>query len=167
LSSSGPRLNLAGDSPGRAWKNNERFTKNVNTKSVLLSLILVALLTGASKAPSDANEHVVALPTYVVMGHRFMSSWLEVSFECKGPFEISPIKRAWISGVKADSPVDKAGFKVGDNLLSMGGVSVRSMTGLTLPLALKRERDEGEKEAFVLQTPGKEERTIVIIYSKD
>ena len=133
----------------------------------MLCLIPAILLTAASKAPSDADEPVVTLPTYVVMGHRFMSSWLEVAFECKGPFEISPIKRAWISGVKADSPVDKAGFKVGDNLLSMGGVSVRAMTGLSLPLALKRERHDGERETFVIQTPGKAVRTIVITYTKD
>ena len=139
----------------------------MNLKLTAIFLLSVILLTAAGQAPSGAKEPVVTLPTYVVMGHRFMSSWLEVAFECKGPFEISPIKRAWISGVKAESPVDKAGFKVGDNLLSMGGVPVRSMTGLSLPLALKRERNDGERETFVIQTPGKAERTIVITYTKD
>ncbi len=130
----------------------------------LLCLLSAGCLVAASKEAKEPKEPTLVLPTFVVLGTRIPDSWLEVSWECKGPFPIDRIKRAWISKVQSDSPPARAGFKVGDALLVMGGVSVETMTGFSLQANLKREHEVGTKEEFVLKTAGEEKRTVVIVF---
>ena len=115
-------------------------------------------------AKMKPKEPVVVLPTFVVIGTRIPTSWLEVAWECRGPLPIDRIKRAWISQVRPGSPPAKAGVKVGDLLLAIGSYSTDQMTGYSLQMNLDRERPEGSKEEFTLQTPGGEKRTVTIIF---
>ena len=129
-----------------------------------LALLGLLATTGFAAAPKEPKGPVVELPPFIVLGTRIPASSLEISWECKGPMPIYRIKRAWISRVKADSPVAEAGFKTGDKLLSIGGREVGLMTGLSLQADLKREHALGTREEFVLQTPGEEKRTVVLVF---
>jgi S1-C subfamily serine protease len=138
----------------------------MKTKLTILGLICAACLWAKPKESPASKEPVVVLPTFVVIGTRIPSSWLEVAWECRGPMPIDRVKRAWISKVQAGSPAAEAGFKVGDNLLAMGSIPVEAMSGVTLQSNLQREREFGTREEFILQTPGKEKRTVVILFAK-
>jgi len=133
--------------------------------AVLFFLTAIGL-TARPKEGATPQEPTVVLPTFVVLGTRIPSGWIEISWECKGPFPISPIKRAWLSKVQADSPAAKAGFKIGDTLLAIGRIPIEQMTGISLHADLKREREIGTREEFTLCTPGEEKRTIVMVFEK-
>ena len=138
----------------------------MKTKLFALGLIGVVCLMAKPKEGRAPKEPTLVLPTMVVVGTRIPSSWLEVSWLCRGPMPIDRVKRAWISKVQTDSPAADAGFKVGDSLLAIGGVSVETMGGISLEMNLRRERDVGTREEFTLQTPGKLPRVVAIVFSK-
>lgn len=105
---------------------------------------------------------MVVLPALVVIGHQIPKNWLEVSWECTTPLPFSPVKRAWISKVGWGTPAEKAGIKVGDQLLAVGGLVVGKMGGETLHALLQLERGAGAQMEFTLQTQGHEPRTVAI-----
>lgn len=129
---------------------------------------LLAFLLAVSNAPGKSKEKpegpTVVLPTFTVIGTRIPSSWLEVSYECKGPTPLDRIKKAWISKVGRGTPADTAGLKTGDVLLSFDQHPIDTMTGYTLDDSLKREREIGTRLEIAVQTPGKEKRVVVIVF---
>ena len=136
----------------------------MKARIVALFLLCSACLAAKTKESTKPKETTVVLPTFVVFGTRIPAGWIEVSWECQGPFPFSRVKRAWLSKVQADSPAAKAGFKRGDTLLAIRTVQVEMMTGIALDAELKREREFGAREEFSLQTPGEEKRTIVMVF---
>ena len=127
----------------------------------------VICLTAKTKESAKPKEPTVVLPTFVVVGTRIPAGWIEIAWECQGPFPFSRVKRAWLSKVLADSPAAKAGFRRGDTLLAIRNVQVETMTGVALEAELKREREFGAKEEFLLQTPGEEKRTVLMVFEKN
>jgi C-terminal processing protease CtpA/Prc len=119
--------------------------------------------TMAAESAKDREPHV-ELPTFVVIGFRIPSSWLEVAYECKGPLPFNLVKRVWISKVGHGTPADEVGIKVGDTLLAMGSETVDTMTGVSLHDNLRRDRGPGTRLELTIQTPGKKERTVAIIF---
>ena len=138
----------------------------MKTSLIIFGFICVVCLVAKPKESGDSKEPTLMLPTLVVFGTRIPSSWLEVSWECRGPMPIDRIKRAWISKVMAGSPAADAGFKVGDTLLAMGSVPVETMSGVSIEMYLKREREFGTREEFTLQTPGKEKRIVAVVFKE-
>lgn len=137
-------------------------------KSWLFMCSLIALflpLVTHAKPKVKTEGPVVELPTFVVIGTRIPSSWLEVAYECKGPLPIDRIKKAWISKVGHGTPAEAAGLKVGDVLLSFDGHPTESMTGFSLHDSLQQERSSGTHLEMVVQTKGTEKRTVAIVFN--
>lgn len=132
--------------------------------SVLAAVVFFVI--GMNAKPKEKTEGpAVELPTFVVIGTRIPSSWLEVSYECEGPVPILPIKRAWISKVGSGTPAEKAGLKTGDLLLSLDGRTTASMTGISLHDNLRQERSSGTRLEMTVQTRGAEKRTVEIVFN--
>ena len=89
----------------------------------------------------------------VVLGTKIPSGWFTITSECRGPLPLDRIKRAWVSNILVDSPPAKAGLKIGDGLIAIGGTSVDAMSAMTLRWHLEREREPGAREEFIFQKP--------------
>ena len=129
-----------------------------------LTFLVLLFVTGLAAAPKPAEEPPLVLPTFVVIGFRIPTSWLEVSWECRTPLPVSPVKRAWVSTVGWGTPAAKAGIRVGDQVLAIGGEEVGQMGGESLRTVLQRERDAGARLEITVQTPGREKRTVTILF---
>jgi hypothetical protein len=129
----------------------------------LAALIVPLNAIGKSKEKNDGP--IVELPTFVVIGTRIPSGWLEVAYECTGPSSLWPIKRAWISKVGQGTPAEDSGLKVGDTLLSFDDHPTAAMTGESLHDTLRREHSSGTLLKMIVQTKGAEKRTVAISFN--
>ena len=124
----------------------------------------MATIAAPGKSKEKPEGPTVVLPTFTVIGTRIPSSWLEVSYECKGPTPLSKIKKAWISKVGRGTPAEAAGLKTGDILLSFDNQATDTMTGFSLEESLSTERVIGTNLEMIVQSPRAEKRTVVIIF---
>ena len=139
---------------------------NLKPWLVLVVITVLSVTTGTNAKSKEKTEGpIVELPTFVVIGTRIPSSWLEVAYECTGPESFSPIKRAWISKVGQGTPAESAGLRAGDALLSFDGHPTNAMTGFSLHESLKQERGSGTRLEMIVQTKGAEKRTVAIIFN--
>jgi len=123
-----------------------------------------ATIAAPGKSREKTEGPTVVLPTFTVIGTRIPSSWLEVSYECKGPTPLTQIKKAWISKVGRGTPAETAGLKTGDILLSFDNQATDTMTGFSLEKSLRTERAVGTRLEMIIQSPDAEKRTVVIVF---
>ena len=120
-----------------------------------------------AKVRADAAmRSTLVLPTIKVIGHQIPTSWLEVSWECANPLPFCPIKNAWISKVGWGTPAEKAGLKKGDILLAFDDKEIGQYDTETFRTDLHRGRNVGYRLKLVIQTPGEEKRTVVIVFEQ-
>lgn len=140
----------------------------MKTKHLIFVLVLGTGL-GASQPEPKADVTPgppLVLPPLVVTGHLIPASWFEVSWQCGNPLPFCPILRAWISKVGWGTPAEAAGIKKGDALLVYGGRAIGSFTAEELRAELLRGHTVGDRLELVIQTPGQQKRTVVILFKK-
>lgn len=127
-----------------------------------LFLLLLALASGRSE---ETPAPPLVLPKMVVEASPEVP-FFTVSWKSKGFLPYSKIKRAWFSKITPGGAADKAGVKVGDQLLSFGGVAVETMSGLQLKMSSLRPREYGTREEIVFRTANGETRSVEFVYEK-
>jgi hypothetical protein len=130
------------------------------------TLALMLLLFARSAFGGDAaKEEPVVLPRVVVTASP--DKWAyTLKWVCNGPFQMFKIKRAWFTEIVPGEAADKAGVKVGDELVSLGGVAVTAMTGVSMSENLKHLRKFGTREEVVIRTANGETRVVEFVYGR-
>jgi hypothetical protein len=130
------------------------------------TLALISLLFARAACCSEsAKEAPVALPRVVVAASLDKKAFT-LQWSCKGPFQFFKIKRAWFTEIVPGEAADKAGVHVGDELISLGGVAVTTMTGTDMSENLKRWRKLSTREEVVFRTPKGETRVVDFVYER-
>jgi hypothetical protein len=132
------------------------------TTFVLISLLLVRAAFCADEAKPPAP---VVLPRMVVAASPDKKAFT-LRWSCKGPFQVFKIKRAWFTQIVPGEAADKAGVKVGDELVSLGGVAVTAMTGVGMSENLRQWRKNGTREEVVFRTAQGETKVVEFVYEK-
>jgi len=128
--------------------------------------VILFFLSG-TPAVVFADEPIppVILPRFVVSASPDVT-FFGLTWKCNGPFQIFKIKRAWFSEVLVGGAADRAGVKVGDELIRLGGVPIATMTGVELKDNLRHPRKFGMREEIVFRSAHGETRTVEFAYDR-
>ena len=124
------------------------------------------LLFGQSTFGGEAvKDEPVVLPRVVVTASQDKEAFT-LQWACRGPFQIFKIKRAWFTEIVPGEAADRAGVQVGDELVSLGGVAVTTMTGVGMSKNLKHWRKIGTREEVVIRTAKGETKVVEFVYER-